>query len=65
MNREFFNDRLYLSMAAHFESLNTQGAAQCMAAQAQEETEHPMRLYNHLGERGVRTLLGSLQSPPT
>jgi len=65
MNREFFNARLYLSMAAYFESLNMQGAAQWMAAQAQEETGHAMRLYNHLRERGARILLGALEAPPT
>jgi ferritin len=65
MNREFFNARLYLSMAAHFESLNMPGAAQWMAAQAQEETGHAMRLYNHLRERGARILLAALEAPPT
>jgi ferritin len=65
MNREFFNARLYLSMAAYFESLNMPGAAQWMAAQAHEETEHAMRLYNHLRERGARILLGALEAPPT
>lgn len=64
MNREFFNARLYLSMAAYFESLNMPGAAQWMAAQAQEETGHAMRLYNHLRERGARILLTALESPP-
>ncbi len=64
MNREFFNARLYLSMAAYFESLNMQGAAQWMAVQAQEETGHAMRLYNHLRERGARVLLTALEAPP-
>lgn len=65
MNREFFNARLYLSMAAYFESLNLPGAAQWMAAQAQEETGHAMRLYNYLRERGARILLAALEAPPT
>ncbi len=65
MNREFFNSRLYLSMAAYFESLNMSGAAQWMAAQAQEETGHAMRLYNHLRERGARILLAAVEAPPT
>jgi len=54
MNREFFNSRLYLSMAAYFESINMPGAAKWMMAQSHEETEHAMRLYDHLRERGAR-----------
>lgn len=65
MNREFFNARLYLSMAAYFESLNMPGAANWMSVQAQEETEHAMRLYNHLRERGAHILLAALEAPPT
>ena len=65
MNREFFNARLYLSMSAYFESLDMPGAAQWMAAQAQEETGHAMRLYHHLRDRGVRILLAALEAPPT
>ena len=65
MNREFFNARLYLSMAAYFESLNMPGAAQWMAAQAQEETGHAMRLYEHLRERGARIVIGAIEAPPT
>ena len=65
MNREFFNARLYLSMATYFESLNMTGAAGWMAVQAQEETGHAMLLYNHLRERGARILLGALEAPPT
>ncbi len=65
MNREFFNARLYLSMAAYFESLNLSGAAQWMATQAQEETGHAMRLYHHLQERGARILLTAVEAPPT
>ena len=65
MNREFFNNRLYLSMAAYFESLNMPGAAQWMAVQAHEETGHAMRLYSHLRERGASILLAALEAPPT
>ncbi|MDD4267676.1 MAG: ferritin [Pirellulales bacterium] len=64
MNREFFNARLYLSMAAFFEALNMPGAAKWMEAQADEETGHAMRLYNHLRDRGARILLGGLEPPP-
>ncbi len=65
MNREFFNSRLYLSMAAYFESINMPGAARWMMAQSHEETEHAMRLYDHLRERGARILLAAIEAPPT
>jgi len=64
MNREFFNARLYLSMAGYFESLNMPGAAQWMMAQSQEETGHAMRLYGHLRERGARIMVSALDAPP-
>ncbi len=65
MNREFFNARLYLSMAAYFESINMEGAARWMELQAQEENGHAMRLYNHLRERGARIVVSDLEAPPT
>lgn len=64
MNREFYNGRLYLSMAAYFESLNMPGAAHWMEIQAQEENGHAMRIYNHLRERGARIMINALQAPP-
>jgi len=65
MSREFYNARLYLSMAAYFESLKMQGAAHWMELQAQEETGHAMRLYNHLRERGARIVVSAVEAPPT
>jgi ferritin len=65
MNREFYNARLYLSMAAYFESLNMEGGAHWMSLQAQEETGHAMRLYKHLRERCARIVLSGLEAPPT
>ena len=64
LNREFYNARLYLSMAAYFESLGLQGAAHWMELQTEEETGHATRLYDHLRERGARILLGALEAPP-
>ena len=65
MNREFYNARLYLSMAAYFHSINMEGAAQWMEMQSQEETGHAMRLYKHLQDRGARILLDGVEAPPT
>jgi ferritin len=65
MNREFYNSRLYLAMAAYFHAINMEGAATWMEAQSQEETGHAMRLYKHLQERGARILLSEVEAPPT
>ncbi len=65
MNREFYNARLYLSMAAYFHSIYLEGAARWMEVQAQEETGHALRLYQHLRERGARILLAAIDAPPT
>ena len=65
MNREFYNARLYLSMATYFHSLNMEGGAQWMELQAQEETGHAMRLYKHLVDRGARVVVAAIEAPPT
>lgn len=64
MNREFYNSRLYLSMATYLHSLNLSGAAHWMEVQAQEETGHAMRLYKHLLERGARVIVETIAAPP-
>ncbi|NLW49621.1 MAG: ferritin [Candidatus Brocadiaceae bacterium] len=64
MNREFFNARLYLAMAAYFESLSLEGAAHWMQLQSEEETGHAMRIYDHLRERGARIRLTGVEAPP-
>ena len=65
MNREFFNSKLYLSMATYFYSINLDGFARWMEQQANEETGHAMRLYKHIQERGARILVGAVTAPPT
>ena len=65
MNEEFYNARLYLSMATYFYSINLEGAAPWMEKQAEEETGHAMRLYKQLNERGARISIGAVKAPPT
>ena len=64
MNREFFNSHLYLSMATYFYDINLDGFAHWMEKQAEEETEHAMRLYAQLQERGARIKVGCVEAPP-
>ena len=63
--QEFHAAYLYLAMAAHLEQQSYEGFAGWMRAQAQEETEHAMRLFDHLLERGERVELATIEGPGT
>lgn len=63
INKELFAAYLYLSMCAYFEDRSLEGFAQWMRAQAQEELDHAMRIFDHLNERGARVELASLDQP--
>lgn len=65
INREFYAAYLYLAMSAHFEDRSLEGFAAWMHAQAQEEKDHAMRLYDHLIERGAQVELGAISAPGT
>lgn len=65
INREFYAAYLYLSMSAYFESRSLEGFASWMRAQAAEEQEHAMRLYEHLLERGAKVELQGIEAPPS
>lgn len=61
---EFFASYLYLAMSAHFTAENYDGFAHWMRAQAEEELQHAMRLYDYLLERGGHVVLGAVDAPP-
>jgi ferritin len=65
IKKEFYSSYLYLSMAAHFEAANLPGFAQWMKAQSGEETEHGMKLYEFINDRGGRVMLQAIDQPPT
>lgn len=65
INKELYSSYLYLSMAAHFESVNLPGFATWMQAQADEEREHGMKLFRHLMDRGGKVLLKGIAAPQT
>jgi len=54
---------LYLSMVAYFESIGSEGMAQWMRVQTQEEVDHAMRFFNHITERDGRVELLALSKP--
>jgi ferritin len=63
INEEIFSAYLYLSMAAYFLSLNLDGFAAWMKAQAQEEMSHAMKLFGFLDETGGRISLLAVKEP--
>jgi ferritin len=65
INKELYSSYLYLSMAAYFESKNLPGFAKWMRVQADEETKHGMKFFQHLVDRGGRVLLKVIAAPGT
>lgn len=68
-----FNDQItmelqaahnYLAMGAWLESAGFNGMSSWMQAQSQEETEHAMKFYQFVLDRGGRVELGALVAPP-
>jgi ferritin len=64
VNAELYSSYLYLSMNAYFKSVNLDGFANWMYAQAQEELMHAMKLYDFINQRGGRSLLAAIEAPP-
>ena len=65
IRKEFYSSYLYLSMAARLESMNLKGFAHWMKIQANEETKHAMKIYEHLSERGGKIILQQIDAPPS
>ena len=64
MNAEMYSSYLYLSMNAYFKSINLEGFANWMLAQAQEELMHAMKFYDFINQRGGRVTLAQIEAPP-
>jgi ferritin len=64
MKHEFYSSYLYLSMSAYCDRANLPGLARWMRAQAQEETGHAMKIFDHVLDRGGRIELHELGRPP-
>ena len=60
-----FTTRACICQWPFFHDINMDGAANWMEKQAEEETEHAMKLYNYLKDRGARILLTEVPAPPT
>lgn len=63
INKELYSAYLYLSMSAYCESESLAGFAGWMRAQAQEEINHAMRLFDYVAARGGRVVLKAIEMP--
>ncbi len=64
INREFFSEYMYLSMAAYCHELDLDGVANYFHVQAQEEHFHSMKFYNFVIDRGGKVTLKKIDAPP-
>lgn len=63
INLELASSYLYLSMAAYAESVTLPGFANWFMLQAKEESDHAMKIYNFINERGGRVMLLGIAEP--
>lgn len=63
INAELYSSYLYLSMAAHFESMNFKGFASWLKIQSKEENGHAMKFFDFLIERGGKVELTEIEAP--
>jgi ferritin len=60
---EFYSAYVYLSMSAHFQSINLPGCAHWMRLQYQEEVTHALKLFDYVHEREGQVVLETIQQP--
>lgn len=65
LNAELYSSYIYLSMSGVLERMGLPGFANWMRVQAEEETAHGMKFYNHILERGGTIKLTAIQTPPS
>lgn len=63
INKEFFSEYLYLSMAAYCYTANMDGIANYFLVQAQEEHFHAMKFFNFVNDRGGKVELKAIAAP--
>ena len=61
---ELFAAYLYLAMAGYFKDLNLDGFAHWFDLQRQEETNHGLKIFDYVYDRGGRVTLKPLPGPP-
>lgn len=63
INKEFFSEYLYLSMAAHCYTINMEGFANYFLVQAQEEHFHGMKFFHFVNDLGGKVALRGIDAP--
>ncbi|NQV08964.1 ferritin [Candidatus Woesearchaeota archaeon] len=63
INAELYSSYLYLSMAAYFDSQNLSGFSNWIRRQSEEETQHGMKFFDFLNQRGGRVILDKIEKP--
>lgn len=63
IQKELFSAHTYLSMSAHFTSVNLPGFAHWMRKQYEEETGHALKIFDYIHERGGRVVLDAIEKP--
>jgi ferritin len=63
MNLEFYSSYVYLAMSAYCSSIAYNGCASWMRAQAQEELEHAMKIYDYIVDQGADLRLAKIGEP--
>jgi ferritin len=64
VNLEQYSAQLYLAMSAHCESRSFRGFGHWLRLQAEEETQHAMKLVAFVLDRGGGLRLGAIPAPP-
>lgn len=60
---EIYSANAYLAMASYFQEKDLDGFAHFFKKQAQEETEHAMKYFEFLHDRGARVDMTSIPAP--
>jgi ferritin len=63
INLELSSAYIYLAMSAHFEGENLSGFANWMRVQYHEETDHAMKFYKYVFDRGGKVVLKAIPQP--
>lgn len=63
IKNELYSAYFYLAMSAHFEAASLPGFAKWTRMQANEETEHGMKFFDFLTDRGARVELLAIDKP--
>ena len=64
IKNELYSAYLYLAMSAHFEAGSLPGFAKWTRIQAKEETEHAMKFFDFVNDRGGHVELKAIDAPP-